>query len=346
MSEETVPADDMPPWMRKLNDDAASVIPLMPAKKKPAVTEIPPPAKEPAKSGILNINKPAGQTSHDVVQAVRRASGIRRVGHAGTLDPMATGVLVVCIGSATRVVDAVQAQPKRYRARLRFGQTTDTYDAEGKILIERDPSGLDLAQIESALAAFRGDILQVPPMYSALKQDGKRLYELARAGKEVVREARPVRVDSLEIIAWEAPELEIEMQVSKGTYVRSIAYDLGEALGVGAHLTALERTAVGTFLVEEAERLPRVVEAFLEGWWPSIVHALDSALLDLSAMQVDADRERAMRLGQQFDGQAPEPGTSEELRVYDEHGVFIGLATWDAVHLRWQPSKVFPKAEP
>lgn len=331
----------MPDWMQRLNEDRDSVIPLMPAPRR-AEPE-PAAAKEPVRSGILNIDKPAGQTSHDVVQAVRRAAGIRRVGHAGTLDPMATGVLVVCLGSATRVIEEIQALPKTYRARLRLGEATETYDREGEILERHDPSGLVRDQVEAALQAYRGVIAQVPPMYSALRHEGRRLYELAREGIEVEREAREVTVSRLELVAWEPPELELDMTVSKGTYVRSIAHDLGQDLGVGAHLVALERSAIGHFEVAEAERLPRVVEAFLEGWWPALMHPLDAALVRHSAMIVDADRETAMRLGQQFEAAAPDGRTTELVRVYDAEGLFVGLVSWDALHERWQPAKVFPR---
>ncbi len=330
---------EVPEWMQRLNEDRDAVIPLMPAGRRPS----PPPRDEPVKSGILVIDKPAGQTSHDVVQAVRRAAELRRIGHAGTLDPMATGVLVLALGSATRVIDEVQAMPKVYRARLRLGETTDTYDREGEIVERRDSSGIQRQDVEAALESYRGEIEQVPPMYSALRHEGRRLYELAREGKEIEREPRRVRVDRLEITAWEAPELALEMQVSKGTYVRSIAHDLGQDLGVGAHLTSLERSAVGHFRVEESEPLTRVVEAFLEGWWPALIHPLDAALLHHSAMLVDDDQEAALRMGQQIEAAHPDSNTTDLVRVYDRDGRFVALVRWDDLHQRWQPDKVFPR---
>ena len=186
--------DEAPPelarWQQRLIEDRSAIIPLVPVA--PGAKETAPKGltDQPAKSGILVIDKPKGRTSHDVVQAIRRASGERRVGHAGTLDPMATGVLVLCIGSATRVVDEIQALSKVYGAELRLGQETDTQDAEGVVTAEHDWRGVTRAAVEAALVAFRGDIMQVPPMHSALHHEGKRLYELAREGKVVERAPR------------------------------------------------------------------------------------------------------------------------------------------------------------
>ncbi len=299
---------------------------------------------QPPKSGILTIDKPRGLTSHDVIQAVRRAARVRRVGHAGTLDPLATGVLVVCLGSATRVIEEIQAAEKHYRTRVRLGIETSTHDAEGEAVESRDPSGLTRKRVEEALDAFRGEILQKPPMYSALKHEGKRLYELARAGIDVEREPRPVTVHQLEMIEWDPPELVLEMTVSKGTYVRAIARDLGRDLGAGGHLVDLRRTAIGRFTIENAEPLERVVEAFEEGWWPRLVSTLDTALLDHPAMIVDPRRETALRQGQQIDGPPPDKGPAL-VRAYDQDGMFVGLLRWDALTDRWQPDRVFPKPE-
>lgn len=330
---------DLPAWAQRLNAQRDEIIPLIPAA--PAERSAPP-IKEPPKSGILIIDKPAGQTSHDVVQAVRRASGVRRVGHAGTLDPLATGVLVVCLESATRVIEEIQAGEKVYRAGVRLGQTTTTYDAEGPIVAEQDASGISREAVLEALDAFRGPIKQTPPMFSAVKREGRRMYELARLGIEVEREPRPVTVYALELVEWAPPEIVLEMCVSKGTYVRALAHDLGQALGVGAHLAALTRLAVGRFHLEQAERLPRVVEAFLEGWWPMLLHPLDSALEDYAALVMDAASEAAMRHGQQFDAPPPETGMTRLVRAYNPHGQFIGLVRWDEVNERWQPDRVFP----
>lgn len=343
-SVESTSVDTAPPnapaWEARLQRDPESIIPLLPAGAVPPVAQT---LAEPPKSGILNIDKPAGRTSHDVVAAVRRASGERRVGHAGTLDPMATGVLVVCLGSATRVIEEIQAMPKAYRARVRLGERTSSGDAEGSVIETRDASGITRDAVEAALERFKGDILQIPPMVSALKHEGRRLYDLARQGIEVERAPRPVTVSGLVLSDWEPPEFTLEIEASKGTYVRAIADDLGEVLGVGAHLVALARTKVGSFTLDSAERLPRVVEAFVEGWWPTLLHPLDTALLAYAAMLADAPREAALRNGQQIEGPAPGPETSAQVRVYDPDGRFIGLVAWDDVTEAWQPTRIFPK---
>ncbi|OGO42487.1 MAG: tRNA pseudouridine(55) synthase TruB, partial [Chloroflexi bacterium RBG_16_57_9] len=233
--------------------------------------------KEIPKSGILNIDKPAGMTSHDVVAAVRRAAQEQRVGHAGTLDPMATGVLLVCIGSATRIIEHLQAHPKTYRADIRLGMATDTYDAEGQVTYESPSFNVDRDQVEEALAGFRGIIQQVPPMYSALKRDGRPLYELARAGIEVEREPRTVEIFRLEITHWAPPVVQVEVQCSKGTYIRSLAHDLGQKLGVGGHLSGLVRLASGRFTLDRAESLTSVEDSFKNDFWMYLLHPLDEA---------------------------------------------------------------------
>jgi tRNA pseudouridine55 synthase len=226
--------------------------------------------------GFLNIDKPAGMTSHDVVAHIRRAARQKRVGHAGTLDPAATGVLVVALGNATRLIEYVQdSTSKRYLATVQLGTTTTTDDAEGEVLTTSAVPALDRAAIEQALEPFCGEIMQVPPMYSALHHQGRRLHELAREGIVVELAARPVVIERLELIDWIAPLLTLDVMCSKGTYIRSLARDLGEALGCGAHLQALRRTAVGTFLIEDAVPLDTVT-----GWQgDEVTKALDTITL-------------------------------------------------------------------
>ncbi|HEU5098712.1 MAG TPA: tRNA pseudouridine(55) synthase TruB [Roseiflexaceae bacterium] len=210
--------------------------------------------------GFLNIDKPAGLTSHDVVAKIRRLAGQKRVGHAGTLDPAATGVLVVALGNATRLIEYVQdATSKRYLAVVRLGVTTSTDDAEGPVLDTRPVPALARAAVERALEPLRGEIAQVPPMYSALHHQGRRLHELAREGIVVDRAARLVTIERLDLLEYDLPLLTLDIMCSKGTYIRSLARDLGEALGCGAHLHALRRTAVGAFLVEDAVPLEALV---------------------------------------------------------------------------------------
>lgn len=183
---------------------------------------------------------------------MRRVSGIKKVGHAGTLDPLAAGVLVLCVGGATRLSDYVMHATKRYTARVHLGITTGTYDAEGEVIQQRDASHITRETVEQALLPFIGDIEQVPPMYSAIKQGGRKLYELARAGETVERPPRSVRIDALALAGWQPPEFTLDVTCSAGTYIRSLAYDVGEALGVGAHLSGLTRTASGVFTLEKA----------------------------------------------------------------------------------------------
>src|SRR5262245_1264973 len=209
--------------------------------------------------GFLNIDKPAGPTSHDVVVRVRRLAKQRRVGHAGTLDPAATGVLVVALGNATRLIEYVQEQTsKRYQALVQLGVTTATDDAEGEVLHESPVPHLALAEIDAQLVAFRGEIEQAPPQYSAIHHAGRRMHELARAGIIVDLPTRTVTIDRLVVLAWEPPLLTLDVTCSKGTYIRSLARDIGAAIGCGAHLQALRRLAVGTFEVEDAATLEQL----------------------------------------------------------------------------------------
>ena len=247
--------------------------------------------------GILNLNKPLGPTSHDVVGRVRSLTGVRRVGHAGTLDPMATGVLLLCLGKATRVAEYLVATRKSYVARLRLGTTTDTYDAEGEIVAEA-PVDVDRTQLEVALAPFRGTISQVPPMYSAIKRRGVPLYRLARQGIEVAREPRPVEVFRLELSGWEPPDAMLEITCSRGTYVRALAHDLGQALGCGAHLSALTRTASGAFRVEDAVTVEELALAASEDRWRAYLHPLSAALSGFPEVHLGTDSARRLCLGQ------------------------------------------------
>ena len=213
--------------------------------------------------GLLLVDKPRGLTSHDVVNTVRRLTGVRRVGHTGTLDPLATGLLLVLVGAATRLARFAEPQTKRYHAVIRLGVETTTYDAEGDV-VTTAPVAVDLPTITSTLARFRGEIDQRPPRYAAVKVGGEPLYRRVRRGEKVQPPLRRVTIHRLEVVAWEPPFLTLTMTVSKGTYVRSLAHDLGAALGCGAHLHALRRLAVGPFRVEEAyslEHLRALAEA-------------------------------------------------------------------------------------
>jgi tRNA pseudouridine55 synthase len=345
----TPEAGSAPAWFQILADgDAVRLLPASaPAPKPPA----PPQKPAPPKSGILVLDKPAGMTSFGVVHTIRRAADVQRVGHAGTLDPAATGVLVVCLGAATRVIGEIQEQPKRYRAEIHFGVSTDTYDAEGTVTHEADASHLTRDDIDVALTQFRGDIQQRPPMYSAVHHEGQRLYRLARRGQEVERAERTVRVHELSVVSYNAaeaptsraprPVLVVDLLVSKGTYIRSIAHDLGELLGTGAHLASLRRTSVGSFTESSAVPLAEAVDAFSEGWWPNLLFTLDHALQDLPAVVADVGTAADMRHGRQFAGPAPEQAGRALLRVYTTDGILVGVAAWDHESGLWQPQRVF-----
>lgn len=202
--------------------------------------------------GVLPIDKPIGPTSHDAVAIARRALRTRRIGHTGTLDPFASGLLLLCVGSATRIAEYVTALDKRYTATVRLGASTDTDDHTGAVISRKDASAVTRAQVEAALEPQRGEIMQVPPAYSAKKRGGERAHMAARQGRALVLEAVPVRISELNITRFDGPEVELDVVCSSGTYIRAIARDLGAALGVGGHLTALRRTAIGVHRVDAA----------------------------------------------------------------------------------------------
>lgn len=209
---------------------------------------------------VFLINKPYQWTSFDVVKKVRNALKIKKVGHAGTLDPLATGLLIVCAGKKTKSIDSYMAQEKEYTGIFVLGKTTESFDLEKEVFEVADPSAITFDQVKSGAAQLTGDIFQIPPMHSAIKVDGKRVYESARKGIEVKMEARPVTVSEFEITAFENPEVHFRIICSKGTYIRSLARDLGEILGVGAYMSALTRTRIGDFRLEDAEELTALIE--------------------------------------------------------------------------------------
>lgn len=298
-------------------------------------------------NGFLVVDKPASLTSHDVVAKVRRGTGIKKIGHAGTLDPMATGVLVLCLGYATRLSEYVMASTKVYNATVKFGVETDTYDADGHVTAEHDASHLTQEHIEAILPKFRGDILQIPPMYSAIQKNGKRLYDLARAGIEVEREPRPVTIYKLEILRWVWPQAVIEVTCSAGTYIRSLAHDFGEMLGVGGHLTSLRRVASGT--LSEPIDWKTIQKAMKEETWAKLVMDEHLPLRHLTAVQLDSIQAALFMRGQGIPsdriGTPPaflnngSPDKTDEMRVYDSRDNLIGIGKYQDVNL--QPVKVF-----
>jgi tRNA pseudouridine55 synthase len=296
--------------------------------------------------GILNINKPAGMTSHDVVQAIRRVSGQRRIGHCGTLDPMATGVLLVCLGEATRVVEYLMSGRKTYRAVIHLGIATDSYDATGQIVHQapaEQVAQLTLEVIERAVSAFVGAITQTPPMYSAIKQDGKPLYRLARQGIEVEREARQVEIHDFQLLDWTPPRLAAEITCSKGTYIRSLAHDLGQALGCGGHLAELARTASGRFMLAEAVPLSETLKNWAAGDWQQHLLPLEIALTEFPAWTLDESTVLQVRHGQEIAAsETPESHAETEWRrAYSPQGQLVALLRYNPSSARWHPDKVF-----
>jgi len=287
--------------------------------------------------GLLNVNKPPGPTSHDVVALVRRGTRVRKVGHAGTLDPTASGVLILCLGPATRLSEYAMHSPKRYRAEVRLGVSTNTYDTEGEVTAERPLTGLTTDRIEAALEAFRGEIAQVPPMYSAIKQGGKRLYDLARAGKEVTRPPRQVTIYDLRLLEAALPDVTLDVACSPGTYIRSLAHDLGEALGVGAHLTGLVRTASGSFRVEDAVPLEDLRTAIAADDWRRYLLPPGQALADWSRLDLSADQAVRLLNGGAFRAQ---PDAAGRARAYAPEGRLLALV--EVRKGEWWPFKVFP----
>lgn len=306
-------------------------------------------------NGILNINKATGMTSHDVVARIRSHLKQKRVGHAGTLDPAASGVLPICIGQATRVAEYLSESGKAYQAEVVFGVVTDTYDSEGTIMrtasvehlrgVMNDARTNDVPpQIVEALQHFIGPQKQTPPLYSAIKLQGQPAYKLARAGQEITMEPRPISIYQLEVIAWLPPRLTLAVECSKGTYMRSLAYDLGERLGCGAHLGALVRTRSGPFSLSESITLEQLSDAGAE--IAQFLYPADVALQQHPALVLDEATVERVLHGNAFtsDEQSGRPPATREAgrlaRVYDTAGHFLAIAEWDAERGLWQPKKV------
>lgn len=270
-------------------------------------------------NGIIIIDKPVDWTSHDVVAKLRGLLHERRIGHAGTLDPMATGVLPVFVGRATRAVEFAADAGKEYIAGCKLGVITDTQDMTGTVLEER-PVSVGRAQVEQALAGFRGDILQIPPMYSALKVEGKKLYELARRGKEVERQPRPIHISAFELLE-ETGEGEYLLRIgcSKGTYVRTLCHDLGLALGCGGAMKSLRRTKSAGFTLDDAVTLEAVAEAADRGAAERLLLPVDGYFRDLPAWHAEEKHEKRLRNG----GVVPCGEQEGRYRVYDPNGTFL-----------------------
>lgn len=299
----------------------------------------------PSINGFLNFYKPVGMTSMEALRQVKRIAGPgQKVGHCGTMDPLAQGVLPVCFGQATRLMDYVVDGVKRYRMVVRLGAVSTTYDAEGEIAETGNPAGLTANIVEMALAPFIGAIEQTPPMYSAVKVQGQRLYKLARAGKEVERATRPVDIFDIQLTDFVLPLLTLTVECGRGVYMRSLAHDLGAVLGVGGYVTELTREYCGGFDAADGITLEDLAAANAEGW-QSHLHPVDRALRGLRAVRVNPQGERQLRNGQAVSmGRAAlevEAGYLEQFRAYAPDGRFLALARYDRPANSWQPVKVF-----
>lgn len=288
-------------------------------------------------SGLLIVDKPVGPTSHDVVGRVRRAAGTRRVGHAGTLDPLASGVLLVCVGSATRFVEYLVGLDKVYETTIRLGQATTTYDAEGEITAER-PVTVTEDDIRAALPAFRGPIRQRVPAFSAVKRDGQPLYKRARRGEDIDDlPEREVVIHALDLLIYEPPLLSLRMSVSSGTYVRSLAHDLGESLGCGGHVVALRRMAVGRFTSAEAVALEHLSpQNFSDHLLPP-----EAAVGHLPRAEFTPDEALLLGYGQWVP--APDDAPAEDTAAFEAGERFLGIVV--AQEGLWRPRKMISGAE-
>ena len=297
--------------------------------------------------GILNLDKPKGSTSFRVVALVRKLSAVKKVGHAGTLDPLATGVLLVCLGQAARISEYLMELPKTYRGIVRLGIATDTYDAIGAPVFQGDVGSVDEHSLKAALEALERQREQVPPKYSAVKVGGTPAYRMARAGQPITLRPRAANIERIDLLSFQTPLVEIDVRCGKGTYIRTLADDLGRLLGCGAYLQDLRRTAVGPFDVGDAVSIERLETAFADGTWQDLLHPLDYGLGHIPSVCLDIDAEKDVRHGCHLEaGSPPFRGLTathdgDRCRAYGEDGSFIGILYYDASSSRWRPRKVF-----
>jgi len=287
--------------------------------------------------GFIIVDKPVGPTSHNIVSLVRRGSGVRKVGHAGTLDPRASGVLVLCLGPATRLSEYLSTSSKRYEAVVRFGTATQTYDAEGPVLRQTETVPT-LEEIQAVLPEFRGEIEQVPPPFSAIKVRGKKAYELARAGQDVQLEPRMVTIHLLRILEYQPPDLLLDVECTAGTYIRSLAHDLGTRVSTGAYLASLRRTRAGPFSLEDAVPLPKLEVGFLTNKWERYLISAVKALPDLPMVKVEGDNLELIRFGHRIPA---EPESSGMARAIGPDGELIAILEVVERGKKWHPRKVF-----
>ena len=292
--------------------------------------------------GIINIYKEKGFTSHDVIAKMRGICKQKKIGHTGTLDPDAVGVLPVCLGAATKLCDMLTDRNKEYIAVLRLGVTTDTQDISGRVLEEKEVT-VSKETVREVILSFLGNQLQVPPMYSALKVNGKKLYELAREGKEVERLPRPVSIYEIEILEENMPEFTIRVACSKGTYIRTLCHDIGQKLGCGAIMTALTRTKAGEFQIEKAYTLSKIQQLSDEGRLWEILVPIEKVFENLPSVTVKKDASKALLNGNQLRVEEIEKPTDtmEKVRVYSSEGKFYGIYEYDSFRKLLCPVKLF-----
>lgn len=277
-------------------------------------------------NGVINLYKEKGFTSHDAIAVLRGVLQVKKIGHTGTLDPDATGVLPVCVGKATKVAQMIMGSDKEYVAELAFGSETDTQDASGRVLRTFDYT-YDPEQVARVTASFQGDYDQVPPMYSALKVGGMKLYELAREGVEVERQARRVRIEEIRLLEQSAAGARLRVRCSKGTYIRTLCEDIGRRLGYGAHMTALERTQTGPYRVEDSYRIDEIRSMVQAGQTERFLQDLNSLFEDLPCKQVIPEEDAMLRNGNYLTYPASEIGSTigQEFRMLTSGGEFVGL---------------------
>ena len=277
--------------------------------------------------GVFLLDKPQGMSSNDIMQKVKRVFQANKAGHTGALDPLATGMLPICLGEATKFSQFLLDADKRYVVTAKLGERTDTSDAEGQV-VETRPVNVEISQILTALEQFRGDILQVPTMFSALKHNGKPLYEYARAGITVEREARPITIFELNFIEYQAPFLTLEVHCSKGTYIRTLVDDLGEVLGCGAHVTVLRRTAVADYPAEKMMTWDALQALAEQGDLDQHLLPIDTAVSKLPALKLNAEQSKGIGFGQRVKF-ANEAKLRGQVRLFSDKNIFLGVALID-----------------
>tara|TARA_Y100000588_G_scaffold127787_1_gene140023 strand:+ start:777 stop:1691 length:915 start_codon:yes stop_codon:yes gene_type:complete len=294
-------------------------------------------------TGLLNINKPIGITSMDVVREIKKSTGIKKVGHGGTLDPMASGVIPIAIGTSTRLLEYILNGDKSYIATIELGRRTDTYDSEGKTVEKSDPQGISIDEIINVLSKFNGEMTQIPPMHSALKVQGKRLYELARSGTVIERPPRNVTIYEVSLEEFNSPNIVVGIRCSKGFYVRTFADDIGHLLGCGAFLSSLKRVASGPFKIEDAMTLDQTISMISDGNLQELILDPGSCINGAQRIQLNEETETMVKHGRAI-GYINEsfPITDSSLAVaYDNQSRFVAVLRFNENLQEWHPEKVF-----